>query len=66
MQTNKEFSQQDSEFKNACEKAGITPGAKQASKWRNKKGLGYLYYKMGGSLAVKEFLVKLTKVRGNY
>jgi hypothetical protein len=37
-QTNKDFAKTDTKFREACEKAGITPTARQASKWRMKRG----------------------------
>ena len=39
--THAEFSKTDPMFKNACEKAGVEPTIRQASKWRNKKGKAY-------------------------
>lgn len=36
--TNAKFSKTDSNFITACEKAGIVPSARQASKWRRKTG----------------------------
>jgi len=41
---NKEFAQQDQAFIAACEKVGIQPTKRQASKWRAHKGLAW---KMG-------------------
>ena len=38
---NIQFSKEDAAFLAACTKAGIKPCARQASKWRNKKGLAY-------------------------
>jgi hypothetical protein len=38
---NKEFAQKDQAFINACEKAGIKPTKRQASKYRNKKGIAF-------------------------
>jgi hypothetical protein len=38
---NKEFAQKDQAFINACEKVGIKPTKRQASKWRAGKGLAY-------------------------
>lgn len=37
--TNKKFAAEDETFKNACDKAGIEPTMRQASKYRRKKGL---------------------------
>lgn len=39
--TNKEFAEQNEEFKSACHKAGITPTARQASKFRNRHGAAW-------------------------
>lgn len=39
--TNKEFSEQDKIFNKACEIAGIKSTKRQASKYRNGKGLAY-------------------------
>jgi transposase len=39
--TNASFAATDEEFKKACEKAGIPPSARQASKWFRKAGLAY-------------------------
>ena len=39
--TNAEFAKETKVFKDSCIKAGILPTARQASKWRNKKGKAY-------------------------
>jgi len=39
--TNKEFSEEDTMFITACEKVHIDPTTRQASKWRNRKGIAY-------------------------
>lgn len=39
--TNKKFSETIYEFIKACEEAEIKPTIRQASKWRNKKGLAW-------------------------
>jgi len=39
--TNREFSRKDGHFLKACENSGVEPTSRQASKWRNKKGLAY-------------------------
>lgn len=39
--TNKKFVEVDKVFISACERAGIKPTSRQASKWRNKKGLAF-------------------------
>jgi hypothetical protein len=39
--THKESAQKDSQFHLACEKAGIEPTKRQASKYRNQKGKAY-------------------------
>lgn len=41
--TNKEMSKANPRFHNACEKAGVEPTKRQASKWRNGKGLAFIY-----------------------
>ena len=40
--TNDKFYKENQEFIFACEKVDIKPTRRQASKWRNKKGLAYL------------------------
>ena len=40
--TNDKFAKEDSAFQAACDKADVKPTARQASKWRNKKGKAYL------------------------
>ena len=39
--TNKVFAKESTAFQNACEKAGVEPTARQASKYRMKKGIAY-------------------------
>lgn len=39
--THAEFAQNDRVFKLACDLAGIPATKRQASKWRNKRGLAY-------------------------
>ena len=39
--TNEEFRKCDPVFKKACEAANIEPTSRQASRWRNKKGIAY-------------------------
>lgn len=39
--TNKEFSVKIKTFQSNCEKANVEPTKRQASKWRNKKGLAF-------------------------
>ena len=39
--TNRQFSEKDQNFKNACVKAGVAPTVRQASKFRMKQGLAY-------------------------
>lgn len=39
--TNREFAEHDREFRAACERAGIKPSVRQASKWRLGFGLAY-------------------------
>ncbi|MFA7287264.1 MAG: hypothetical protein WC055_00130 [Melioribacteraceae bacterium] len=38
---NKTFSNTVKSFQAACEKAGIKPTKRQASKWRNKTGMAF-------------------------
>jgi len=40
-QSNLEFSKTNQDFKNACEKAGVQPTIRQASKYRRKSGKAY-------------------------
>jgi hypothetical protein len=39
--TNKDFAEKDKKFKEACEVVKLPPTRRQASKWRNGKGLAY-------------------------
>lgn len=39
--TNKKFSKEDELFKTACEIANVEPTKRQASKFRNQKGLAW-------------------------
>ena len=39
---NEKFARENNEFQSACDKAGVKPTARQASKFRNKKGRAYL------------------------
>jgi len=41
--TNEAFANNDRVFRKACELAGIQPTKRQASKYKNKKGLAYLF-----------------------
>ena len=43
--TNKAFAKEDGFFKKACEVAGIEVTTRQASKFRNKKGLAFKHRK---------------------
>ena len=38
---NRTFAQTNQAFKNACEKAETPPTKRQASKYRNKRGIAY-------------------------
>lgn len=38
---NAEFAKKNEDFIKACEKSGIQPTIRQASKWRNRKGKAY-------------------------
>ena len=40
-QSNEKFAKENMEFQSACDKAGVKPTRRQASKWRNKKGLAH-------------------------
>ncbi len=39
--TNRKFSEINNEFITACEDVKIKPSGRQASKWRNEKGLAW-------------------------
>lgn len=39
--TNEQMAQNDKDFRRSCEKAGIEPTARQASKFRNQKGSAF-------------------------
>lgn len=39
--SNSEFAETDQVFKKACELAGVPPSSRQASKYRNNRGLAY-------------------------
>jgi hypothetical protein len=39
--TNAEFAQKDKKFQNACRLVDLPVSTRQASKWRNKKGLAF-------------------------
>lgn len=41
MRTNKEYAKDNKEFKDACEKVGVEPTKRQASKWRMNKGKAF-------------------------
>jgi hypothetical protein len=43
--TNKKFSTDDDFFKKACEKAGVEATTRQASKFRNNRGLAFKHRK---------------------
>jgi len=43
--SNATFAETDQTFQVACEKAGIPPTRRQASKWRRKKGLAWTHRK---------------------
>ena len=38
---NREFAQKDKPFQDACSRAKVQPTTRQASKWRNEKGLAW-------------------------
>lgn len=40
-QSNEKFAKENMEFQSACDKAGVKATKRQASKWRNKKGLAH-------------------------
>lgn len=40
-QTNKSFAKTDKVFIEACNRAGVQPTTRQASKYRNRRGLAY-------------------------
>jgi hypothetical protein len=39
--TNKDFAETNKLFRDCCAKADIDPTTRQASKWRNRKGLAF-------------------------
>lgn len=39
--TNKKFAEEDQSFRKACDLVRLPPTTRQASKFRNKKGLAY-------------------------
>ncbi len=39
---NEKFAKENNEFQSACDKAGVKPTTRQASKFRNKQGRAYL------------------------
>lgn len=39
--SNENFAKTDKSFQQACAKAGVEPTARQASKWRNKRGKAF-------------------------
>ena len=39
--SNKEFAAKNEAFRKACERAGVEPTSRQASKYQNKKGAAY-------------------------
>jgi hypothetical protein len=41
--SNKKFAEENKPFNEACEGAGCEPTTRQASKFRNKKGIAYMY-----------------------
>jgi hypothetical protein len=43
--TNKEFAKNDDFFNKACEKAGVKPTSRQASKFRLGKGMAFKHRK---------------------
>lgn len=45
--TNREFSKQNEEFREACISVGLPIAQRQAQKWRNKKGKAYKTVKIG-------------------
>lgn len=41
LMNNTEFAKKIRRFRDACSKANVQPTKRQASKWRNKKGIAY-------------------------
>jgi hypothetical protein len=41
--TNREFSEQDETFRQACKSAGVDASRRQASKWRRRVGRAWKY-----------------------
>jgi hypothetical protein len=57
--TNREYTKENEEFKQACSAAGLEPTLAQASKFRRKLGLAYKfrdYLKQNPLTTVSEFL----------
>lgn len=52
--SNLDFAHTDPLFRKACESAGIKPTKRQASKWRNKRGLAYLHRHNAAALLLEE------------
>lgn len=40
-ESNRQFAESNPRFKNACEKAGVPPTKRQASKFRNERGAAW-------------------------
>lgn len=63
--SNAAFAKADQAFQSACQKAGIEPTPRQASKWRRKTGLAYLFSKVKfhatNPVSVDEFKLELTR-----
>ncbi len=50
--TNKQFAELDDTFNEACRLANIPCTKRQASKFRNRKGIAYKTWKMGIAISV--------------
>jgi len=47
--TNREFAKDDVSFNTCCERAGLEPTKRQASKWRRGKGKAYSFLSAGAN-----------------
>lgn len=51
--TNREIVDKSMDFYQACQKAGIPPSKRQASKWRRRTGAAYAAHQANGNGRVK-------------
>lgn len=67
--TNAHFAKNDTVFQEACSAAGVPASTRQASKWKNKTGLAYLYFQYRNKESIMETLdikgfINLLTVKG--